>query len=295
MELLQLRYFQTVARLEHMTKAAQELRIAQPALSKTISRLEEDLGVPLFDRGGGRIRLNRFGSAFLDKVERALSLLEEGQREIAELAGLEQGSVHLATSTVERISEPLRAFVEQYPDVRFRISQAPPDEMAELMASGEADLVFAAIPIDSPGLAERIVLREELYLAVPPGHRLAGRGSIRLREAEAEPFIGYKEGFVFQRMNDAFFEAAGFKPNFICRVDEPPAVASLVRAGLGVALYGCLNRGQEQMPLLSIESPVCRREYRLIWQDKRYLSLAARKFRDFVLQWFAETSLVDKE
>lgn len=67
MELLQLEYFLTVAKLEHMTKAAQELRIAQPALSKTIARLEQDLGVPLFDRQGRKIRLNPYGQAFMKK------------------------------------------------------------------------------------------------------------------------------------------------------------------------------------------------------------------------------------
>ncbi len=70
MELLQLKYFQTVARLEHMTKAAEELHIAQPSLSKTIARLEKDLGVPLFDRQGRQITLNSFGKVFLKRVER---------------------------------------------------------------------------------------------------------------------------------------------------------------------------------------------------------------------------------
>ena len=80
MELLQLHYFQTVARMEHMTKAAKELRIAQPALSKTIARLEEDLGVQLFDRQNRQIKLNSFRKAFLKSVDTALSALEEGKR-----------------------------------------------------------------------------------------------------------------------------------------------------------------------------------------------------------------------
>lgn len=92
MELLQLHYFQTVARMEHMTKAAKELRIAQPALSKTIARLEEDLGVPLFDRQSRQIKLNSFGKAFLKSVDTALSALEEGRREVSDLAGMERGA-----------------------------------------------------------------------------------------------------------------------------------------------------------------------------------------------------------
>ncbi|UUZ92796.1 LysR family transcriptional regulator [Paenibacillus sp. P25] len=154
MESLQLRYFRTVARMEHMTKAAQELHIAQPALSKTIARLEEDVGVPLFDRHGGRIRLNTFGKAYLARVEQALNLLEEGRKEVSELAGLEHGSIHLATSTMDRLSEPLGEFLSLHPEVNFRITQASAKEMAALAEAGEVDVIFTAIPIERPGVCE---------------------------------------------------------------------------------------------------------------------------------------------
>ncbi len=80
MELLHLRYFRVVARLEHITKAAEELCIAQPSLSKTIRHLEQEVGVPLFDRPGRSIRLNQFGKAFLEHIETLFHELEEGQR-----------------------------------------------------------------------------------------------------------------------------------------------------------------------------------------------------------------------
>lgn len=287
MELLQLRYFRTVAKMEHMTRAAQELCIAQPALSKTIARLEEDVGVPLFDRQGGRIRLNTFGKAFLDRVEKALTLLDEGQKEVAELAGLEHGSIHLATSTLDRLSEPLSDFLSHHPEVNFRITQATTEEIAYLLETGEVDICFTALPIERPGFAQATVLNEDVYLAVPQGHRFADRISVHLSEVADEPFIGYKEEFLFQKMNDMFFRQAGITPNFVCRVDEPTAVASLVRAGLGVALFGCKSREDSKLTLLSIESPVCQRHFQIIWHEKRYLSLAARKFRDFIIQYFA--------
>ncbi|MDF2958530.1 MAG: LysR family transcriptional regulator [Paenibacillus sp.] len=288
MELLQLQYFRTVAKMEHMTRAAQELRIAQPALSKTISRLEEHVGVPLFDRHGRQIRLNTFGKAFLSKVETALTLLEEGRKEVSELAGLEHGSIHLATSTLDRLSEPLGDFLSLHPEVSFRITQASMDEMSNLVEAGEVDICFTALPIERPGIRAVTVLNEDVYLAVPPGHRLTGRNSVPLSEVVDEPFIGYKEGFLFQQMNDTFFRKAGITPNFVCRVDEPAAIASLVRAGLGVALTGgCGRGGDSPLTLLSIEHPVCQRNFQLVWHEKRYLSLAARKFRDFIIQYFA--------
>lgn len=287
MELLQLHYFRTVARLEHMTKAAQELRVAQPALSKTVARLEKDVGVPLFDREGRQIRLNAFGKAFLAKVEAALTLLEEGQQEVADLAGLEQGSIHLATSTLDRLSDPLNAFVALHPQVNFRITQGAMCEMTQLMDAGEVDLCFTPMPMERTNFSAVSVLREDVYLAVPPGHRLAGRRSARLSEAADEPFIGYKEGFHFQQMNDAFFREAGFAPNFVCRVDEAASIAKLVSAGLGVALVGNCGGAQTRLHLLEIESPACQRHFRFIWNNKRYLSLAARRFRDFVVAYFA--------
>lgn len=93
MELLHLKYFQIVAKHEHMTQAAEELCISQPSLSKVVNRLEEELGVPLFDRQGRNIRLNAFGKAFLKRVERVFRELEDGKKEITDMNGLEQGRI----------------------------------------------------------------------------------------------------------------------------------------------------------------------------------------------------------
>ncbi|MDQ8737693.1 LysR family transcriptional regulator [Paenibacillus sp. LHD-38] len=286
MELLQLQYFRTVAKMEHMTKAAQYLRIAQPALSKTIARLEKDVGVPLFDRDGRQIRLNAFGKAFLNKVETSLTLLEEGLKEVSDLAGLEHGSIHLATSTLDRLSEPLSAFLSLHPNVNFRITQASMEEMAHLIVIGEVDICFTPLRMERTDFSALSVLNEDVYLAVPPAHRLAGLPSVRLNEVADEPFIGYKEGYHFQKMNDGFFHTAGISPNYVCRVDEPAAIANLVSAGLGVALVGNCGGPNSPLHLLSIEYPVCQRHFQIIWHNKRYLSLAARSFRDFVFQYF---------
>jgi Transcriptional regulator len=291
MELLQLQYFRTVARLEHMTRAARELHIAQPALSKTIARLEEHVGVPLFDRQSGRIRLNAFGRTFLHKVDAALNLLEEAKREVAELAGLEQGSVRISTSTLSALTGPIREFLERHPNVDMQITHAASlEELAESVDSGEADIGFSVMPVVREGMAQSRVMSEELRLVVPRRHRLADRPAVRLADAAGEPFIGYKEGFVVQEVNDALLRQAGVAPRFVCRVDEPAAVLSLVRAGLGVALFACVDPDDPELVYLPIEQPVCRRDYWLVWPERRYLSLAARKFIEFVIDHFAKES-----
>ncbi|MED2256338.1 LysR substrate-binding domain-containing protein [Brevibacillus parabrevis] len=79
----------------------------------------------------------------------------------------------------------------------------------------------------------------------------------------------------------------------VCRVDEPAAIASLVRAGLGVALVGNCGGPNSPLNLLRIEFPVCQRNFQIVWHEKRYLSLAARKFRDFLIRYFAESAEAD--
>jgi LysR family transcriptional regulator, transcription activator of glutamate synthase operon len=113
---LHLHYFQVVARLEHITQAAEALSIAQPSLSKAISQLEEDLGVLLFDRIGRQIRLNHAGKALLYRVERAFDELDQVRRELSDLASGEQGVIELAIHTgMQILPDLLIAFREQYP------------------------------------------------------------------------------------------------------------------------------------------------------------------------------------
>ncbi|SFC88903.1 regulatory helix-turn-helix protein, lysR family [Bacillus sp. OV322] len=120
MELLQLKYFQTVARLEHMTHAAEELKIAQPSLSKTISRLEEDLGVPLFDRIGRQIKLNQYGKTFLTRVDRIFMELGEAKRELEYLSGLHLGMVQLAISIPSILPDLISSFLAQHKNIFFQ-------------------------------------------------------------------------------------------------------------------------------------------------------------------------------
>ncbi|MGG6311315.1 LysR family transcriptional regulator [Paenibacillus macerans] len=293
MELLQLEYFRTVAHLEHMTKAAQELHIAQPALSKTIARLEEDLGVPLFDRQNRKIRLNAFGRAFLKKVETALDMLDEGRREVADLAGMERGSIHLATNTLGRITAALGAFRAKHPEVNFRILQTAPssaEEMTLLLEQGEVDLCFTAASLDHPGVRELPVLNAEVFLAVPPGHKLEARQSVRLVDVADEPFIEYKTGHPFRGINESFCREAGIRPNIVCEVDEPGALGSLVEAGLGVAFVPACRKDEiPPYPMLRIESPVCRRVFSVSWLERRYLSEAARRFTRFLGEYYSES------
>jgi len=286
MDLLQLHYFRTVARLQHMIMAAETLNVAQPALSKTIARLERELGVPLFDRLGRRIRLNRYGEAFLNKVDHALKLLEQAKQEVADMAGTEKGTIHLATVTMNRFADLLGAFRHAHPDVTIRVTQTTPELLPDLLRNGDIDYAYTTPKIEEPGVQSLPLLHETIFLAAPPGHRLADRPHIDLAEATEEPFIALKTGYQFRSLVDDLCRRAGLAPRIVCEVDETSAIRALVRAGLGVALLpACKNDEEYPLILVPIRSADFKRTFHLAWPTRRYLSLAARRFREFAVRY----------
>jgi DNA-binding transcriptional LysR family regulator len=291
MDLLQLKYFQVVAQLEHMTHAAEKLYIAQPSLSQSIAKLEEELGVPLFDRQGRRIHLNQFGRTFLKRVERAFLELDEGKREIADLAGLEQGSIALAVASTQPLPDLLSGFLAHYPRVRFRLFQQHSlAAVVQQLERGEIDLCISSPPIEQPGITWVPLMTEEIFLLVPAGHPLARRGSIRLIEAANEPFISLKPGHGMRDLMDEICKHAGFVPNVAFEGDETATVRGLVTAGLGVTFSTALtSKGFVEQPVvpLHIEEPICQRVIGLAWLEERYLSVAARHFQQFVIEYFS--------
>lgn len=225
-------------------------------------------------------------------MDTALAALEEGKREVADMAGREAGNIRLATSTLNRLSPSLSAFRSRFPEVNFRIFQMAPsatEEMVPLLEKGEADFLFTAATIDRSGIREMPVLDAEVYLAVPPGHRFEGRNSIRLKEAADEAFVEYRAGHPFRRANDGFCRQAGIRPRIVCEVDEPSALSSLVQAGMGVAFVPACKKDEESpLKLVRIEQPVCRRIFTLAWHENRYLSKSALAFRDFLVQYYED-------
>lgn len=295
MELQQLRYFQAVAHFEHFTRAAEALYISEPSINRAIARLERELGAPLFDRQGRRIRLNQLGRAFQRRVERVFSELEEGQREIYDLLEPERGLVTVAfphTVGVQLLPNLLHAFRTQHPTVRFHLTQtATQPQMLGQLEGGEVDLSIA-MPFEARQHIHWIhLLTEELYLAVSPEHWLARHKRIALREVADDPFISLKSAYSTRMLADNLCRQAGFEPTIAFEGEEFATVKGLVSAGLGVALIPQLAwKGQaEQSPVpVHVEEPACQRQLGLAWREDRYLSAAAVLFQQFLIAHFAE-------
>ena len=294
MDLLALNYFRTVARYEHMTRAAEHLTIAQSSLSQTIARLERELGVPLFERQGRRIRLNRFGEAFLQRVERVFSELEAGQHELNDLAETVQGQITLAFSSIIPFVSLLHDFRELFPQIEFRLSQQSAFmQMLPRLTKGEIDLCFCTISSqdDYPGLHWEPLLTEEIFLVVPSTHPLAKRRSIHLSEVAQESFIALEPGNALRDMMDAYCKQVGFIPKVVFEGNEPSALQELVPAGLGVGFIPATmwqSAARTGVQRLRIKKPVCQRTIGLAWYPQRYYPLAVRRFRQFVIEHFSD-------
>jgi DNA-binding transcriptional LysR family regulator len=291
MDLLQLCYFQAVARHQHVSRAAAELRIAQPSLSRALARLEADLGVPLFDRHGRRLVLNRFGTAFLARVDAALDELGQGRRELDDLAGLEHGSVAVAAESLLLLTDLLAEFLAGHPGIGFRLYQSPAPAMPGLLHAGQVDFCLASQPLDDDSLEAAELVTEEVLVAVPPAHRLAGRERAGMNDLADEVFVVTRSGYWQRALVDRLFAEAGLQPVIGCETDEPAAIPALVAAGLGAGLLPAVSRRsspRHAVAWLRLDVPDCRRSLHLVWRRGVYLSAAARAFRDAAEAWFGE-------
>ncbi|MCX4659617.1 LysR family transcriptional regulator [Streptomyces uncialis] len=286
MDLLQLRYFQAVARYEHMSRAAEELRVAQPSLSRTIARLEADLGTTLFDRRGRRIRLNEYGAMFLRHVDRALSELDDGRRALLDARDTGLGRVGVASETLLTITHLLGSFRAAYPRADVRLHQSTAEEMDRQLRAGEVDFCVASQPLTGANLDSVELAREEVLLAVPRGHWLDGRESVTIPEIAHEPFVTTRPGHWQRALLDRMFASEGLTPLLSCEGDEPGASQDMISAGLGIGLIPAISRrvGTEtHVPVAWVHmvAPDCHRVLTLVWNRDTYLSDAALKFREF--------------
>lgn len=291
MYLLQLKYFYTVAKNEHMTHAAEELHIAQPSLSKVISKLEEELGVPLFDRVGRQIKLNHFGKAFLSRVERIFLELEDGKREMSDMLKSESSKISIAANNLGSFSKLLEGYLKLHPNTIFRQTIGSTVKMQQQLQNGEVDFCISSPPIEGDFIECILLQTEEIFLIVPNGHKFAKYREINLIEAVNEPFISLKEGFGIRDLTEKLCHKAGFNPNIIFETDISANLMELVNSNMGVALLPILqwNDTQQNMSVpIRIKEPVCNRKIVLSYIKGHYLTEASMQFKDYLIDFFKE-------
>ncbi len=290
MELNQLEYFVTLAHIKNFTKAAKSLNVSQPALSRSIIRLEKDLKIKLFIRDSRKVNLTQYGQAFLVYAERILQELETARQDISNMAEPDRGVVNLSfmhSLGAYLVPDLLKQFRKLYPKIQFRLSQNHSFLLSKQLVKGDSDLCLCSTPVNLDGIAWMPLLSEELYIIVPSNHPLAERDSIDIKEIASEPFITLKPMYGLRTQTEHIFETASIRPKIKFEGDEIVTVSSLVGAGLGVSLVPKIP-GMDSLDIkfLSINSPKCYRDIGLAWYSNKPLSLAAHRFQNFVIEKF---------
>lgn len=240
MDLRQLRYFAAVAAELSFTKAAEKLHVSQPPLSLQIRLLEDELGARLLLRTSRSVALSEAGKAFLPHVLAVFETLEEGRLQVRRVAQGLEGRVSIGL-TGSHFLGPLPHFIREFrrdrPGVQVVLKEmAPVDQLAAVLDQ-RIDLSFSRGLPRYAGMSSHLLWRDAPAVALPTGHKLAGRKRLRLRDLKAEEFVSLRLGssiFVDQVYQACL--AARFEPNIVQQVVEVPAVLNLVAAGLGVAI-----------------------------------------------------------
>ncbi|HKA17058.1 MAG TPA: LysR family transcriptional regulator [Blastocatellia bacterium] len=240
MELRHLRYFVAVAEELHFGRAAARIYIAQPALSRQIRSLEDELELRLFERDRRRVTLTPAGGVFLDDVKRLLEQLERAVESARRAARGERGTLRIAyvpAVAYTGFSEVVRTFRQRLPDVEVRLQETHPARQVQALLAGRVDIGFARGPIDEPALMVETVMEEPLVVALPTGHPLSSRRILKLGMLAREPFViqSRSRGPGSHDQILGICRAAGFSPRVVQEGSQTEAL-SLVAAGVGVAI-----------------------------------------------------------
>lgn len=278
-----LRTFIEVARVEHLGKAAEALAADPSTVSRKISRLEEEVGVPLFERIGRSIRLTQAGQRFLGRAQRILGELREAVADAEGALSVETGEVRvgfLHTVGARWLPERLAAFLTAYPQVRFVLEEGTTAEVASGVLAGDFDLgILGPPPANAPDLEIVPLFRERVAVVVPADHRFAGRTSVALSELAEEPLILPRSRSGLRKVIDDAFAGQGLSTRVAYEGDDFSIVQGLVEAGLGITLLPMpLPAPSSRVSIIPLRDPPIARTMALVWDRRRTLPPAASRF-----------------
>ena len=296
MELTQLEYFVTLAKVGNFTKAAGEVTLSQPALSRSILNLEKELGAPLFDRIGKKIRLTKYGEVFLEYATRALNEVQQGRNEILHMLDPNYGCISLGflySLDINITPRLVNEFKKLYPNVQFELYQSNLADLKNKLSQGEIDLCIAPRFAGDIYLEWHFLFEEILYIAVSKKHRFADFKQIKLSDTLDEPFITYKSHHRFRAITDELFSKIDATPKFSFEGEEIMTIAGLVNANLGISLI------PKTAPLelldivfVPVSYPKCTRRLGVSWNINKNLSPIVETFKDFIIEMLAEEAAV---
>ena len=292
MTLLQLQYFQTLARVLHYTQAAAELHIAQPSLSYSIKELEKELGVKLFEKDSRHIRLTIYGEQFLPYAQQALSMIDEGVGVLRQMSNSAQQIVRLGY--FHSVSASLIPSVmlgiygqDKNQNIRFQFTEAPSFDLFQALKKGEIDLAFCLHQDED--LESVTIMRQPLYLAVPEHHPLARRESVCFDDFSREPIVMLDKPSSLRQQLDEIYSLHGQSPQVVFEVRECNAALQYVALRFGVSVLPQVPAMENEKVVvipISDETASFVRTVSFSWMKRRPLSPAAKRVRDYIVEHY---------
>jgi LysR family hydrogen peroxide-inducible transcriptional activator len=282
MEFHQLRYFCAVAEAGSFSRAAEQSHVSQPSLSQQIMKLEDELGTRLFDRLGRSVRLTETGQAFLPRARAVLRELEAARGDVAEQKDSVGGSVTIGViPTVAPYFLPQRLtwFSRKFPQVRLTVVEEITPVLLDQVRASKVDLAILALPIRGHEFETFPLLAERLFAALPPGHKLAKRPSLSLKDLRAQPFLLLRDGHCFRDTAVAACDRARLHPQIVFESGQFSSLLSMVGAGMGVSIVPEMAVDKKsRCRFVRIDDPAAARTIGAVILRGRFLSRALHAF-----------------
>ena len=289
MNFRQLTYFQLLAHNEHLIKTANQIMVTPSSISTSISNLEEELGVQLFDRFGRNMKLNDYGRTFLQQVDTILQAQRNAVTELADLKKTGEMQVSFGMKHPLFWSNLICAFAKEHPGIRLIQRDVEVEMQKNELRRLDVDFLITAIDIESNDWHADVIMADEIVLVVPSNHSLAGRKLVRLEELKDEPFIGCAEGVSFRALLDRICSKAGFSPNYV-RECDPTLIPDICSHETAVTLstwHTCQSGLFKNSVIIRLEDESCRNRPLYIYHHKdRYLTDAAKAFCAHTLSYY---------
>jgi len=285
MELRQLRYVEAVARHRHFTRAAEELHVAQSALSHQVRRLEAELGTELFERTSRRVAPTEAGEVLAARARRVLAEVEGAREEVDELRGAVRGRVSIgALLPAGDIDVPqlVAGFSQSHPGIEVGMREGTAGDMLELLAEDEVDAAFVLLYGDAPeGVVVERLSEDELVAVFAPG-KAPGKRSVSVADLSGQVIVAPRSGSSIKQALDDFFARAGESLRVSLESGDPFLLRCLVAGGFGTAILPRSLTVREGPPIdVRPLRPRVKLPVTLLWREHRHNSPAARAFIEF--------------
>ncbi|MEH7303249.1 LysR family transcriptional regulator [Neobacillus drentensis] len=289
LELRQLRLFIEVAKHKSITKAAENMHISQPALSKSLMALEDELGMKLIIRTNKTSDLTDAGKVVLEYALRMTVLVDEMKTTLIDMTNLSRGQINIGLPPfIGSLFFPrvMAKFHHAFPNIELNITEYGGARVVKSVEEGEFELGVAVLPIDEQQFSVYPIVEEEMRLVVYKDHHLSDRVEVELKELREEEFIFYHEEFALNQIMRNHFIAVGFEPKILFKSSQWDLMTEMVAANLGITILPqsiCNRAFNSDLKVIKLQDNIMWK-LAVITKKDRYISNAGRTFIDFILK-----------